>query len=252
MKTKSPQKRFYHDWNYSKKFFKKHVVIDETDLFILSDKEIDECVIKERIVFYRDKMKDYINYKDKRFLTTLKPISVELSAHKIIRDMAKESFKVNVGPMAAVAGAVAQYVGNDLLKKHCNQIIIENGGDIFIKVNSKINVGLYAGEKNYFNNLQLEINANKKKFGICTSSGTVGHSLSFGKTDAVVIIGENAILADAVATAVGNLVSTEKDFLKAVNYAKLVKGVKGVLIILGKNMVSWGQIKFAKINSKKD
>ncbi len=252
MKTKKYQKRFYREWNHSERFFKMQVIVQETDLLILSDKKINPDFVKERIIFYRNKISDYINYKDKRFLTALKPIIVELSAHSIIKDMSKESCKANVGPMASVAGAVAQYVGRDLLKKSCSEIIIENGGDIFLKVRAKSKVGLYAGEKNIFNNLQLEINIVNKGFGICTSSGNLGHSLSFGKTDAVVIVGENAILADAVATAVGNLVASEKDFIKAINYAKLVKGVKAAAIILGKNMACWGQIKFIPKNCSKE
>jgi hypothetical protein len=81
--------------------------------------------------------------------------------------------------------------------------------------------------------------------GICASSGTVGHSLSFGKADAVIIVASNAALADAVATATANRVNTKDDFAAACGFARTVRGVSGMLIIVKSDILSWGEIELA-------
>ena len=83
----------------------------------------------------------------------------------------------------------------------------------------------------------------EKGLGVCTSSGTVSHSLSFGKADAALIISFDAALADAAATAAGNAVKNKDYIEKGINLAKSIDGVKGVLIIVGDKMGTWGEIK---------
>ena len=101
-----------------------------------------------------------------------------------------------VGPMAAVAGALAEQVGQRLLKS-TSEVIIENGGDIFIGARQILTVGVYAGGSPLSLKLGLRIDPAKGIRGICTSSGTVGHSLSFGKADAVCVLSDSCALADA-------------------------------------------------------
>jgi len=126
------------------------------------------------------------------------------------------------------------------------QVIVENGGDIFIKTLKPRIIGIYAGEKSPFTGkLKLEIAPNENGIGVCTSSGTVSHSLSFGKADAALIISEDTALADAMATAVGNIVKRPDDVEKAVNFGKSIEGVKGILVLIGNKMGSWGEIKIA-------
>lgn len=218
-------------------------MIKETDLQILTDKPIDKSFVEAKINDYRHEIENYIS-RDRRFLTSLKPIEVELNAASIVKNMASQAKKANVGPMATVAGAIAQYLGKDILKKGLREVIIENGGDIFLKIKKIRNISIYAGRSKISGRLSLKIKPKDTPLGICTSSGTIGHSLSFGCGDSVVILSKNAALADAVATATCNRVQSKQDLQKALNFSKSIKGVLGAVIIIKNNLTSWGKIEF--------
>jgi hypothetical protein len=173
-------------------------------------------------------------------------LAVELNAPAIVKEMADQSRKANVGPMAAVAGAIAKYLGKDLLRKRCQEVIIENGGDIFLKVSNPVKVGLYAGRSGLSGKLSLRIKPQDTPLGICASSGSVGHSLSFGRADSVIIIAKNCALADAVATAAANRINSKSDLPEAVAFARSIRGVKGAVAIIGNNLASWGRVEFVK------
>jgi ApbE superfamily uncharacterized protein (UPF0280 family) len=147
--------------------------------------------------------------------------------------------------MAAVAGAIAEFLGKGLLKKGYNEVIIENGGDIFLKITRIRTIGIYSGRSRLWRDLGLHIKPKDTPMGICTSSGTLGHSLSFGCADSVVILSKNASLADAVATATCNQVKSKRDLQSALNFAKSIRGVSGVVIIVGNNLISWGKVDFS-------
>lgn len=123
-------------------------------------------------------------------------------------------------------------------------MIIENGGDIFLKVTHPAKVGIYAGGSALTRKLNLRISPGQTPLGICASSGTVGHSLSFGNADCVVILAGSAFLADAAATAVANRVQTKADLARTIEFARSIKGVKGAVVILKNNLASWGQVQF--------
>ncbi|MFA5116450.1 MAG: UPF0280 family protein [Candidatus Omnitrophota bacterium] len=244
MKSCAFQKRTYRNWAKEKDLIHTTLSIRETDLQILSDKPLNQTALKARIRRLRGDIESYIQ-KDNRFLVSLKPVPVELNAKPIIKSMAQAAFKTNVGPMAAVAGAIAQYLGRYLLKEGLKEVIIENGGDIFLRTKKIRYVGIYAGRSSAFNNkLFLKIKPQARGLGICASSGTVGHSLSFGKANALVIIAKNAILADAAATACANLVRCKADTAKAIQLARKIKGVSGIIVIINNNMACWGDIEF--------
>lgn len=219
------------------------IIDKETDLQILADKKIDKDFIRQRIGLYRRQIEAYIA-KDPRFLTSLKPIAVELGAPLIVREMSEQTKKANVGPMASVAGAIAQAVGKDLLKKGHKEVIIENGGDIFIKTKKIRSVGLYAGRSRLWRSLRLKIKPADTPLGICTSSGAIGHSLSFGSADSVVILAKDASLADAAATATCNRVQSKGDLQKALDFARVINGVVGIAVIFKKNLIAWGKVEF--------
>ena len=243
MKRLKYQKRFYRDWVYPRNLYRKRVVIRETDLEILSDSPIDEKFVTAKIEQYRLQIELYIS-KDERFLTALKPLAVELRAPKIVKAMAAAARIANVGPMASVAGAIAEFVGKDLLRKGANTVIIENGGDIFLKTARSIKVGLFAGQRKLLSKLNLKIKPRQTPLGICASSGTIGHSLSFGDADCVVVIAANALLADAVATATANRVRSKADLPKAIDFARSIKGIQAAVVILRNNLAGWGDIEF--------
>lgn len=243
MKSNIYQKRFYQNWAGAKDLHSSHIVAKETDLHIFTDKALDRDFIEEKIRAYRFEIEGYID-KDRRFLVALKPIEVELGAPEIIKEMSAQAKKANTGPMATVAGAVAEFLGKDLLRKGYKEVIIENGGDIFLKTRKARVVGIYPGKSKMWQRLALKIKASDTPMGICTSSGTLGHSLSFGCADATVILAKNTALADAVATATGNRVKSKKDLQSALDFAKSIKGVLGVVIIIKNHMLSWGRIEF--------
>lgn len=245
MKTSKYQRRFYRDWVKAKDLVLTNITAKETDLQVLTNKPLDKSFIEDRIRAFRWDIENYID-RDRRFLTALKPLAVELSAPEIVKEMAAQSKKANVGPMASVAGAIAEFLGRDLLKKGCKEVIIENGGDIFIKTRKVRAIGIYAGRSRLFSKLKLQIRPKDTPLGICTSSGTIGHSLSFGCADSVVVLSRSAILADAVATATANLVQKKSDLQKALDFARAIKGTIGVVIIFRNNLISWGKVEFAE------
>lgn len=243
MKAQGYQKRFYRDWMKREDLRFAEIVVEETDVLISADKKINEKKIKEQLVKYRNQIKEYA-LKDKDFLSSLKPIDVKKDAPQIVKDMAEATKIAGVGPMAAVAGAIAQYLGEELLAA-CEEVIVENGGDIFIKTKIPRKIGVFAGKSLFSKKISLEINPDLTPCGVCCSSGTVGHSLSFGKADAAIIVADSAIIADALATEVCNRVKSKKDLIHALDFAKSIEQVKGVLIILDDMLNVWGQIKLA-------
>ncbi len=245
MKTKDYRQRFYRKWSHDSDLIDQEVIVRETDLFILSNKRIEKALIRDLIIKYRGQIEDYIK-KDVNFLNSLSPISVERNAEPIIKMMAKYSQMADVGPMAAVAGAIDDFIAKDLLK-FCDELILENGGDIFIKATTPRTIGIYAGELKNFRNLAIKIKPEMTPLGVCTSSATVGHSLSFGKADAAIVLAENATLADAAATLLGNSVKRTEDSKRALESVKKINGIIGAVVIIEDCLSSWGKVEFVKM-----
>jgi ApbE superfamily uncharacterized protein (UPF0280 family) len=148
--------------------------------------------------------------------------------------------------MAAVAGAMAESVSKDLLKLS-KEVIVENGGDIYLATSRERTIGIFAGDSPLSLKIGIVIGPEDSPLGVCTSSGTVGPSLSFGKADAVCILSKSAALADAAATAVGNIVKEKKDIESGLERGKEIEGVLGILIIVGEKMGVWGNVKLVRI-----
>jgi hypothetical protein len=148
--------------------------------------------------------------------------------------------------MAAVAGAVSDYIGEQLYLKN-GDVVIENGGDIFVQCGRPVTFGLYAGEHSPFTGkVKFTVRSSGKPMGVCTSSGTVGHSLSFGKADAVCVISENATLADAAATALCNRVKKVSDIEEVLAHARSFKEITGVIAAIEDKIGIWGEIELIK------
>lgn len=243
MKKEGYQPRVYRHWIEGQDLVSCNVAIKETDLYIRAATNLEKKA--QRIVLkYREQLEQYIA-KHPDFQTSLKPLPLPSNAPKIVKDMLVAGQQANVGPMAAVAGAIAENVGRELLK-FTPEIIVENGGDIFLKITQKRVVGIYAGESPVTGKLGIEINPKETPLGICTSSGTVGHSLSFGKADAVVVVAASATLADAAATAICNEVKNPGDINRAIEIGKNIAGLKGIVIIMASNIGVWGDIKLCE------
>lgn len=227
------------------------LAVRETDLDIGVRKErfSSELVewVEETIRACRRPLEDYIQ-KDPAFVSSLTPYAVLPDAPIIVQTMAEAGRLAGVGPMAAVAGAVAEWVGKSIARRS-RDVIVENGGDIFMRTSRIRKVGIFAGDSPLSNRVAIEIRPNQTPLGICTSSGKVGHSLSFGKADAVVVLSPSVPLADAVATATGNLVQTPDDLERALEFASEIKGVTGILVIKDDRLAVWGSVKLLPMNS---
>jgi ApbE superfamily uncharacterized protein (UPF0280 family) len=216
-----------------------NVKIAESDLFISSDTNLADSSLKS-LIKHRNFLESYIK-NHPTFRTSLLPLPEDDLAPPIIRDMLSKSKICGVGPMASVAGAVSEFVGYDLLDQTEN-LIIENGGDIFLKTKNKLTVSIYAGESALSYKVNIIVKPEDSPLGICTSSATVGPSLSFGKADAVCVISKSATLADAAASAIGNKVKSKKDIKTALDYGIKIPGVKGIIIICGNDMGAIGEV----------
>lgn len=232
--------RTYRHWVREDDLVAFNVTVRETDLYICAASNLRRKAHRS-VLKYRRMLEEYIE-RHPEFLTSLEPLSVGEGAPRIVRDMAGAASQAGVGPMAAVAGAIAEYVGRELLA-YSPEIIVENGGDIYLKSLRQRTIGIYAGDSPLSGKIGLEIGADETPLGICTSSGTVGHSLSFGKADAVIVLAGSATLADAAATAIGNVVSTPADIQKGIERAQRIGGLRGVVIIKDDSLGVDGKVK---------
>ena len=197
------------------------VIVDKKELV---SKAYDELV-KERTL-----IEEYIK-RDKLFESSLEPIKTKEYAHFIVKLMAKGGKIANVGPMAAVAGVIAEFVCRKLIKLGAKVAIIENGGDIFAVTEKTVKVGLFSGNSKLSGKLAFELNKKNTPIAICSSSSFLGHSLSFGKCDLATVFSSKSYIADAVATAVGNRIKSEEDIQDALEWAISLEGVDGVIVI---------------------
>ncbi len=221
-----------------------HMAVKETDLWVSADQNLEKET-RDLVLNQRLQLENYItSHPD--FLTTLKPYPEDPYAPPMVKEMIETTSGLGVGPMASVAGAIAQYVGHGLLK-WTDQVIIENGGDIFLKTSRSVTVSIFAGESPLSGKIGLMIPQKKMPLGVCSSSGTVGHSLSLGSTDIVCIISPSAILADGAATALGNRIRGRKDLEKVADWAGEIEGVSGGLVIVKDKVAAWGEIELVKI-----
>jgi ApbE superfamily uncharacterized protein (UPF0280 family) len=235
--------RTYRHWIEGKDLVPFGVTVRETDLYIRAATNLQRKA--HRIVLkHRRALERYIE-RNPAFLTSLEPLSVPEDAPHIAREMAAAGRQAGVGPMAAVAGAIAEFVGRELLD-FSPEVIVENGGDIYLKTLKKRTVGIYAGGSPLSGKIGVAIDPDETPLGICTSSGTVGHSLSLGSTDAVVVIAPTAVLADAAATAIGNRVKEPEDITDAIEFAKGISDITGVIIIKDTDIGIWGNIRLCQ------
>lgn len=239
------QPRTYRNWVTDRDLVTFPVTVKETDLLISARSDLSTEAF-EAILWLRASLESYIS-RHPIFGTSFEPVAVGHDAPLLVKDMAKAASQAGVGPMAAVAGAIAEHVGRKLLR-FSEEVVVENGGDIFIKTLRKRLVGVYAGSSLLTQRIALEVKAEQTPCGVCASSGTVGHSFSFGKADAAIAIAPSASLADAAATAIGNRVKTPGDIAGAIEFARSLPGLSGVVIIKDGNMGLWGQVQLAELD----
>jgi len=236
------QERTYRDKTLGHELVEQTIIQNESDLQIYANKNVVEGA-ESHLSDIRKILSKYIERRP-LFQTSLEPIKQDHKAHYLVKQMIKASSLAGVGPMAAVAGAVSQYVAECLVEEEddLTDIFIENGGDIYLRSSIERRILVHAGQSVLSEKLALKIKPEMTPCGICTSSGTVGHSLSFGKADAVVVISKDTCLADATATSVGNMIKSHTDIEKGISFAKTIPGINGILIIVGDQLGAWGEI----------
>jgi len=221
-----------------------HVVVQESDIAVQADKPLQHET-KELVLKYRGHIESYIR-RHPAFGKSMVPWHEHSPAPLIIQDMILAGKTADVGPMAAVAGAIAEYVGKDLLA-YTDEVVIENGGDIFMKLNSPVTIGIYAGNSPFSMKLGIRFDPEGVPFAACTSSGTIGHSISYGKSDAVCIISRSGALADAAATAIANRIQSKSDIPGVVTKCKKIDGILGAVAIMGDQVGLWGNIEIVSL-----
>ena len=222
--------------SFSKERFQSFVITyKDSDLWVGIDpvsykKEMADFAL-DKLKKIRDELEAYLVI-DPFFKKSLKPCSVQETAPEMVKQMAAASEKADVGPMAAVAGIFSELIGRSLLENFSiSELVIENGGDIFMELQNSLIMSIFAGESPLSGVVGLEISAEQTPLGICTSAGTVGPSRSFGKADAVMIACRETALADAFATGLGNLIKKPTDVDKVLKRTEAVPEIISAVLI---------------------
>ena len=242
------QKRIYRQSLGNRHLSGYRVCVKETDLWVQTQKPL-ESLVREYILRFRGYIETYIA-SNPGFYAAMAPVRVSGFEPGIIRHMAEAARAANVGPMAAVAGAVAEYVGKALLDAS-SEVMIENGGDVFVKLDKPFTLAIDAGKSPFTDKIGLQLDASAHSLGVCTSSGTIGHSFSYGQADAVCVVSDCCVLADAAATAIGNQVTAAGDIDRAIALGRNIEGVSGIAVIVGDRIGVWGDVSVVPITIRK-
>ncbi|MBN2407166.1 MAG: UPF0280 family protein [Elusimicrobia bacterium] len=239
---------------YVRRNYRNKVAIPDLDTYEVRYKETD-LSISTRGVWAKEALSRLIGIRSEieafmeghpTFRESMDPVKVPPDSAGIIREMADCAEKAGVGPMASVAGAIAEDIGISL-SGLSDEVIIENGGDIYLWVKKERNVAVFAGDSSLSMKLGLVISPQMTPCGVCTSSGKIGHSISYGNADAVVCVAASAALADAAATSVGNRVICRDDIEAALEFSKKIPGIAGCLIIAEDKVGISGDIEICKL-----
>ena len=184
----------------------------------------------EEILKLRNTIEMYIG-RNPHFETSLLPVDGDDKAPEIIQRMIQASETAGAGPMSAVAGAISEYTVKAMVAAGASHVVMDNGGDIALKIDHPIVVGIFSGNSR-INNMGFRLEPDMEIMGICTSSGTIGHSLSFGSADAAIVIARDVCLADAQATVLGNLIKKgEKTHIGTVLSSLMRQDITGMMVV---------------------
>jgi ApbE superfamily uncharacterized protein (UPF0280 family) len=231
-----------------KNLFKRAFRHKESNCTIISDKESAIEKATSSIEHHRRQLEEYIK-EHPQFLHSLEPVAVD-DGPKVAQLMAEASAKAGVGPMAAVAGVLADLAVEEMVSDGCSVAVVENGGEVYAVSNQPVDIGFAAGDEP----LSREMGFRLKEFplGVATSSGRFSHAFSFGDADAVTVFAVDAGVADAAATAVANLIKGDDVrgvIRQGIDRALSIDGVKGVFILYRGVVGKAGQVpELIKVN----
>jgi ApbE superfamily uncharacterized protein (UPF0280 family) len=238
--TKLYQERFYRGLAAPEGLERFQVRIRESDLLVFADRRLEGLAYRA-LGRVRSNIEHYIE-RCCEFARSLEPCEVAGCVPGIVMAMADSAAAWNVGPMASVAGAIAEYVGRALLVES-ESVIVENGGDVFLALPRRATLRLYAGEDSPFTDrIVFEVPKSRAGLGVCTSSSTIGPSLSFGCADAVVAVADRCADADAAATAIGNEVKSPEDIPRLMEKISREGRLRALLIAAEDKLGLWGDI----------
>ncbi len=220
------------------------MVVKETDLWISAGKNLEKET-RDLVLGCRHQLENYIRMYPE-FVTSLWPLPFDPYAPQIVKKMINASKELGVGPMACVAGAIAQHVADGLLR-FTDQVIIENGGDIFLKIDRPATISIFAGTSSLSEKFGLVIPVKQMPLGICSSSAKVGHSLSMGIADVCCILSYSSAFADGAATALGNMIKKKADLEIAATWADQVEEIIGGVAIVDDSIAAWGDIELVDL-----
>jgi len=227
--------RFYRDKMGESRFSSFVVGFKDSDLWVGVDKlSFNPSMIeftKEKLIEVRLSLEKYIE-QFPLFTKSFSPVDLKGNYPEIALKMSNASTIAGTGPMAAVAGAFSEYIGKSLQKEYSiKEIVVENGGDIYMHLASDLLLSVYAGASKLSEKIGLKIPFGSTPLGVCTSAGKVGPSISFGKADAVMVSCNDTALADAYATAFGNRVKTGSDISTVIELAKKCTEILSIVIV---------------------
>lgn len=231
------QPRTYRQYSASDDLVGFAVSAGESDLHIQAEADLSELAVAA-VREARQQIEGHIALRPE-FATALKPLRPPAEVSEVVGAMYQAAQWAGVGPMAAVAGAIAEFVGQRLLD-YSSQVIVENGGDILLVTDVPRLVAIRAGDSPLSGRVGLVIPAGQR-LGICTSSGTVGPSVSMGRAQAAVVVADSAAFADAAATALGNRVRSPEDCEAAIEWVQQLAGVRGAVVVCDATLATWGE-----------
>jgi hypothetical protein len=233
------RQRFYRDFSRSERWVSYRVQVESSDLFIRS-RENQAYRMQQLVRQLRREINEHIQ-RQPEFLDSLTPVEPMRRAPSIVQSMYRAADLAGIGPMGAVAGAVAERVGRALLGGS-EEVIVENGGDNFLVLQAPCISTIFAGQSVFSGHVGLRIQPEQTPLAVCTSSGTIGHSYSQGRADAATILAADAALADAVATGTANRIANEGQVEASLEYAMAIPGILGAVLICGRTMAARGAV----------
>jgi hypothetical protein len=198
-------------------------------------------LVTQAVVTHRRQLERYIG-RHAEFQTSLVPIEVGEDAPVAAQRMAAASQLTGLGPMASVAGTLAQLGAEAAMEAGISEAIVENGGDIYIHAASAITIGLYAGDNAIAGKLAFRLEADRLPLALCSSSSKMGHSLSFGRCDLATVLAKEAALADSAVTLVCNLIKSEQDLTPVLDDVGAIEGIEGILAVHSGKVGMWGNL----------
>ncbi|MBD3349972.1 MAG: hypothetical protein GF364_00620, partial [Candidatus Lokiarchaeota archaeon] len=217
------------------KKIKKHITMEESDVTLISESDLYIKFGIQKLLADRKILKQFIK-QHSEFKSSFKPLQYK-DCPEIVEQMINASTLTYVGPMAAVAGALADSMGIYMKEKGAQISVIENGGEVFISSVEDIYIALYSMTTILKGKVGFLFRGKQYDIGLGTSSGTFGHAISLGKADTVTVFAINAAIGDAAATRIANEVNGEDiegSVGKGLEIADDLENVHGVLISRGK------------------